>query len=238
MDSQPPCAQDAPAAPTPLAAPAGRKPKAKAPLPPAEIKYMDASSVENSVESAAFIMEQKENMIDKDIELSVVLPGDIIKSTTVHGSKPMMDLLIFLCAQYHLNPSSYTIDLLSAEKNHIKFKPNTPIGMLEVEKVILKPKILDKKKPTPIIPEKTVRVVINFKKTQKAIVRVSPHAPLQELAPVICSKCEFDPLHTLLMKDYQSQEPLDLTKSLNDLGLRELYAMDISRVIPRKIQAE
>jgi hypothetical protein len=24
-------------------------------------------------------------MIDKDIELSVVLPGDILKSTTVHG---------------------------------------------------------------------------------------------------------------------------------------------------------
>ncbi|XP_072607909.1 cordon-bleu protein-like 1 isoform X46 [Vulpes vulpes] len=174
-------------------------------------------------------MEQKENTIDKDIELSVVLPGDIIKSTTVHGSKPMMDLLIFLCAQYHLNPSSYTIDPQSAENNPIKFKPNTPIGMLEVEKVILKPKILDKKKPTPIIPEKTVRVVINFKKTQKTIVRVSPHAPLQELAPIICSKCEFDPLHTLLLKDYQSQEPLDLTKSLNDLGLRELYAMDVSR---------
>lgn len=174
-------------------------------------------------------MEQKESMIDKDIELAVVLPGDVIKSTTVHGSKPMMDLLIFLCAQYHLNPSSYTIDLLSAEKNPIKFKPNTPIGMLEVEKVILRPKVLDKKKPTPIIPEKTVRVVINFKKTQKAIVRVSPHASLQELAPIICSKCEFDPLHTLLLKDYQSQEPLDLTKSLNDLGLRELYAMDVSR---------
>nr|XP_021528189.1 cordon-bleu protein-like 1 isoform X2 [Aotus nancymaae] len=174
-------------------------------------------------------MEQKENMIDKDIELSVVLPGDVIKSTTVHGSKPMMDLLIFLCAQYHLNPSSYTIDLLSAEQNHIKFKPNTPIGMLEVEKVILKPKMLDKKKPTPIIPEKTVRVVVNFKKTQKTIVRVSPHASLQELAPIICSKCEFDPLHTLLLKDYQSQEPLDMTKSLNDLGLRELYAMDVNR---------
>ncbi|XP_077612890.1 cordon-bleu protein-like 1 isoform X2 [Crocuta crocuta] len=206
-----------------------RKPKAKAPLPPAETKYLDASSVDDTVDSSAYIMEQKENMIDKDIELSVVLPGDIIKSTTVHGSKPMMDLLIFLCAQYHLNPSSYTIDLQSAENNPIKFKPNTPIGMLEVEKVILKPKVMDKKKPTPIIPEKTVRVVINFKKTQKTIVRVSPHAPLQELAPIICSKCEFDPLHTLLLKDYQSQEPLDLTKSLNDLGLRELYAMDVSR---------
>ncbi|XP_077927041.1 cordon-bleu protein-like 1 isoform X10 [Halichoerus grypus] len=228
MDSRTPRSQDALAAPTPPAAPTRRKPKAKAPRPPAETRYVDASSVD-PVESSACIMEQKENTIDKDIELSVVLPGDIIKSTTVHGSKPMMDLLIFLCAQYHLNPSSYTIDLQSSENNPIKFKPNTPIGMLEVEKVILKPKILDKKKPAPIIPEKTVRVVINFKKTQKTIVRVSPHAPLQELAPIICSKCEFDPLHTLLLKDYLSQEPLDLTKSLNDLGLRELYAMDVSR---------
>ncbi|XP_053774711.1 cordon-bleu protein-like 1 isoform X4 [Desmodus rotundus] len=229
MDGRAPSMQDAQAMPTPPAAPAGRKLKAKAPLPPAETKNLDASSVDDSVESSAFIMEQKESMIDKDVELSVVLPGDVIKSTTVHGSKPMMDLLIFLCAQYHLNPSSYTIDLLSAEKNPIKFKPNTPIGMLEVEKVILKPKILDKKKPTPIIPEKTVRVVINFKKTQKTIVRVNPHASLQDLAPVICSKCEFDPVHTLLLKDYQSQEPLDVTKSLNDLGLRELYAMDVSK---------
>ncbi|XP_049743285.1 cordon-bleu protein-like 1 isoform X4 [Elephas maximus indicus] len=229
MDSRAPRAEDARAAPLPPATTSGRKPKAKAPPPPAETKAVDVSSVDDSVESSAFIMEQKENMIDKDVELSVVLPGDIIKSTTVHGSKPVMDLLIFLCAQYHLNPSSYTIDLLSAEKNPIKFKPNTPIGMLEVEKVILKPKVLDKKKPTPIIPEKTVRVVINFKKTQKTIVRVSPHASLQELVPIICSKCEFDPFHTLLLKDYQSQEPLDLTKSLNDLGLRELYAMDVSR---------
>lgn len=61
-----------------------RKPKAKAPRPPAETRYVDASSVD-PVESSACIMEQKENTIDKDIELSVVLPGDIIKSTTVHG---------------------------------------------------------------------------------------------------------------------------------------------------------
>lgn len=141
----------------------------------------------------------------------------------------MMDLLIFLCAQYHLNPSSYTIELVSAENSQIKFKPNTPVGMLEVEKVILKPKQMDKKKPVPVIPEQTVRVVINYKKTQKTVVRVSPHSPLQELIPIICSKCEFDPLQTVLLKNYQSQEALDVTKSLNDLGLRELYAMDISR---------
>ncbi|NXG53630.1 COBL1 protein, partial [Psilopogon haemacephalus] len=202
--------------------------KSKAPPPPSETKPIAVYSFDDT-ESDNLIMEQKENVIDKDIELSVVLPGDIIKYTTVNGRKPMMDLLVFLCAQYHLNPSSYTVELVSAENSQIKFKPNTPVGMLEVEKVILKPKQMDKKKPAPVIPEQTVRVVINYKKTQKTVVRVSPHSPLQELIPIICNKCEFDPSHTLLLKSYQSQEALDVTKSLNDLGLRELYAMDISR---------
>ncbi|NWW89343.1 COBL1 protein, partial [Rhynochetos jubatus] len=202
--------------------------KSKAPPPPSETKPIAVTPFDDT-ESANLTMEQKENVIDKDIELPVVLPGDVIKYTTVNGRKPMMDLLIFLCAQYHLNPSSYTIELVSAENSQIKFKPNTPVGMLEVEKVIVKPKQMDKKKPAPVIPEQTVRVVINYKKTQKTVIRVSPHSPLQELIPIICSKCEFDPSHTLLLKNYQSQEPLDVTKSLNDLGLRELYAMDISR---------
>ncbi|NXO80206.1 COBL1 protein, partial [Sitta europaea] len=202
--------------------------KSKAPPPPSETKSIAVSLFDNT-EPTNLIMEQKENVIDKDIELSVVLPGDVIKYTTVNGRKPMMDLLIFICAQYHLNPSSYTIELVSAENSQIKFKPNTPVGMLEVEKVIVKAKQMDKKKPAPVIPEQTVRVVINYKKTQKTVVRVSPHSPLQELIPIICSKCEFDPSHTLLLKSYQSQEPLDMTKSLNDLGLRELYAMDVSQ---------
>ncbi|NXH19348.1 COBL1 protein, partial [Bucco capensis] len=202
--------------------------KSKAPPPPSETKPIVVSPFDDT-ESSNLIMEQKENLIDKDIELSVVLPGDVVKYTTVNGRKPMMDLLIFLCAQYHLNPSGYTIEFVSAENSQIKFKPNTPVGMLEVERVILKPKQMDKKKPAPVIPEQTVRVVINYKKTQKTVVRVSPHSPLQELIPVICSKCEFDPSHILLLKNHQSQEPLDVSKSLNDLGLRELYAMDISR---------
>lgn len=67
----------------------------------------------------------------------------------------MMDLLVFLCGQYHLNPSTYTIDLISADKTQLKYKPNTPIGMLEVERVVLKSKNLDEKnkKPGPTVPE-------------------------------------------------------------------------------------
>lgn len=46
---------------------------------------MDVSSAEDPVESIPVSTEQHDNMIDKDIELSVVLPGDVLKSTTVHG---------------------------------------------------------------------------------------------------------------------------------------------------------
>lgn len=62
-----------------------RKPKAKAPLPPAETKGMGVSSSEEPGESTAVIVERNENMVDKDVDLSVVLPGDILKSTTVPG---------------------------------------------------------------------------------------------------------------------------------------------------------
>ncbi|XP_056389230.1 cordon-bleu protein-like 1 isoform X2 [Hyla sarda] len=207
-----------------------KKAKGKAPLPPGEARYSDSVTSIDSADTVQYKMDQKEN-IDQDIELKVVLPGDRLETTIVHGSKPMMDLLVYLCGQYHLNPSTYTIDVISADKTQPKFKPNTPIAMLDVEKVILKSKNLDEKskKPGPTMPEQTVRVVINYRKTQKTVMRVSPFVPLQDLLPSICNKCEFDPRSTILLQDYQSQKPLDITKSLNDLGLRELYAMDHSK---------
>ncbi|XP_053326717.1 cordon-bleu protein-like 1 [Spea bombifrons] len=211
--------------------PSGKKAKGKAPLPPGEVRYAESLPSFDSTDSAHFTMEQKENFIDRDIELKVVLPGERTALATVNGSKPMMDLLIHLCGQYRLNPSAYTIEMIAPDRSVIKFKPNTPVGMLEVEKVVLKSKIPDdkNKKPCPTMPEQTVRVVINYKKTQKTVMRVSPLVPLQDLIPSICNKCEFDPLYTVLLKDYQSQRPLDVTKSLSDLGLRELYATDTSR---------
>lgn len=72
----------------------------------------------------------------------------------------------------------------------------------------------------------TVRLVINYKKTQKTILRVSPRVPLEDLLPAICEKCEFDRQSTLLLRDAQSEDPLDLTWSLNDFAIREVYARD------------
>ncbi|XP_040297271.1 cordon-bleu protein-like 1 isoform X2 [Bufo bufo] len=207
-----------------------KRAKGKAPLPPGEARRLDSVPSFDSADTVQYNMDQKEN-IDRDIELKVVLPGDRIATTIVHGSKPMMDLLVFLCGQHHLNPSAYTIDLISADKTPLRFKPNTPIGMLEVERVVLKSKNPDEKnkKPGPIMPEQTVRVVINYRRTQKTVMRVSPFVPLQDLIPSICNKCEFDPRSTVLLQDYQSQKSLDRTRSLNELGLRELYAFDHSK---------
>ncbi|XP_029348810.1 cordon-bleu protein-like 1b isoform X2 [Echeneis naucrates] len=172
-------------------------------------------------------MDQKENLIEKDLSLVVVLPGGVERMTTVHGSKPLMDLLVTLCATYHLNPSSHTLELVTAKRNNIKLKPNALIGTLDAEKIILKPKGEDKnKKTSPQMPEATVRMVINYRKTQKTILRVNPRVALAELLPAICEKCEFDTETTVLLKDVQSLTPLDLSSSLNDYAIREVYARD------------
>ncbi|XP_034549472.1 cordon-bleu protein-like 1b isoform X2 [Notolabrus celidotus] len=172
-------------------------------------------------------MEQKENLIDKELSLVVVLPGGVEKMTTVHGSKPLMDLLVTLCAKYHLNPSSHTLELVTSNRKKTKLKPNALIGTLDAEKILLKPKGEDKNKRTiPQMPEATVRMVINYRKTQKTILRVSPRVPLSDHLPAICEKCEFDVESTVLLRDVHSLAPLDISHSLNDYAIREVYARD------------
>lgn len=69
-------------------------------------------------------------------------------------------------------------------------------------------------------------MVINYKKTQKTILRVNPQVPLAVHVAAICEKCEFDPESTVLLKDVHSLAPLDLSCSLNDYAIREVYARD------------
>ncbi|RVE75265.1 hypothetical protein OJAV_G00015290 [Oryzias javanicus] len=171
-------------------------------------------------------MDDRANPLQREHSLRVVLPGGLEKNATVPGSKPVMDLLVTLCAGYHLNPSDYTVEFLSTNKNNISFKPNSPIGLLEAEKMVLKPKATEEKTKKPYMPEATVRLLINYNKSHKTVVRVSPNLPLEMLLPAVCDKCEFHVETTVLLRDSQSREPLDLRWSLNDHALRELYAKD------------
>nr|XP_046218833.1 cordon-bleu protein-like 1 isoform X1 [Oncorhynchus gorbuscha] len=216
--------------------------KNKAPSPPVSVKGLDGAGLSQRHFVSAFpqmTMDQKENQLEQDLTLVVVLPGGVEKTATVHGSKPMMDLLVMLCAKYHLNPSGYVIELVTTNRHPIKFKPNTLIGALEAEKVLLKPKGMEDKikKPIPQMPEATVRLVINYKNTQKTMLRVSPRVPLEDLLPSICDKCEFDRQSTLLLRDAQSEDPLDLTCSLNDFAIREVYATDTKAMYSEDVPA-
>lgn len=74
-----------------------------------------------------------------------------------------------------------------------------------------------------------MRLVVNYLKTQKAVVRVSPEVPLQSIIPAICEKCEVSQEHLVLLKDAITGEELELSKSLHELGIKELYAWDRKR---------
>ncbi|XP_057405856.1 protein cordon-bleu isoform X6 [Balaenoptera acutorostrata] len=178
-----------------------------------------------------------ETLDGRVVAMTVVLPSGLEKTSVVNGSHAMMDLLVELCLQNHLNPSNHALEIRSSETQQpLNFKPNTLVGTLNAHTVFLKEKVPEAKvKAGPAkVPEKTVRLVVNYLRTQKAVVRVSPEVPLQSVLPVICAKCDVSPEHVVLLRDNVAGEELELSKSLNELGIKELYAWDNKRETFRK----
>ncbi|XP_074432407.1 protein cordon-bleu isoform X10 [Larus michahellis] len=227
--------------------PSGRRMKARAPPPPnqpsavSRIYSEEKSPAETAVTSDQSLVSMKENMINRSVDFTVILPSGVEQKSTVQGSKAVMDLLVDLCSQYRLNPSQHSLELKSSgTQQPLSYKPNTLIGALDVQIVLLKEKVPEEKtkRPLPRVPEKSVRLVVNYLKTQKAVVRVSPEVPLHSIIPAICEKCEVSQEHVVLLRDGITGEELELTKSLEELGIKELYAWDRKRVPPSKTQSE
>ncbi|NWY60068.1 COBL protein, partial [Chionis minor] len=217
--------------------------KARAPPPPnqasaaSRIHSEQKSPAETAVISDESLVSMKENMINRLVDFTVVLPSGVEQKSTVQGSKAVMDLLVDLCSQYRLNPSQHSLELKSSgTQQPLSYKPNTLIGALDVQTVLLKEKVPEEKakRPLPRVPEKSVRLVVNYLKTQKAVVRVSPEVPLHSIIPAICEKCEVSQEHVVLLRDGITGEELELTKSLEELGIKELYAWDRKREPSRK----
>uniref|UniRef100_A0A9J8BNB5 Cordon-bleu WH2 repeat protein n=1 Tax=Cyprinus carpio carpio TaxID=630221 RepID=A0A9J8BNB5_CYPCA len=211
--------------------PVGRRMKAKAPPPPQPPQPAPRRIFRNAVPDGGGSSggDSKENMLRPSVDLHISLPSGYQTTVSVDGRKALMDLLVDLCSQYHLNPAYHTLELLSPDAQPIIFKPNALLGALDVSCALIKERVLEDKvirKPPPKVPEKTVRLVVNYHRSQKAVVRVNPSVPLHTLVPVICQKCEFDPAHVLLFKDNISHQQLDLDKCLSELGIRELYVLD------------
>ncbi|KAM4858823.1 protein cordon-bleu isoform 4-T4 [Urocitellus parryii] len=226
--------------------PTGRKMKARAPPPPGKPVPLNVHGDQRPPCDAALSSQQnlihmKEALRNSTLDITVVLPSGLEKQSVVNGSHAMMDLLVELCLQNHLNPSHHALEIRSSETQQpLSFKPNTLVGTLNVHTVFLKEKVPEEKvKPgPPKVPEKSVRLVVNYLRTQKAVVRVSPDVPLQNILPVICAKCEVSPDHVILLRDNVAGEELELSKSLNELGIKELYAWDNRRVLLTKTQSE
>ncbi|XP_042327749.1 protein cordon-bleu isoform X3 [Sceloporus undulatus] len=220
-----------------------RRMKARAPPPPnhppAPCKVNNEHSSATDLETLSVNM--KQNLISRTVDFTIVFPDGEEQKDNVPGSKAVMDLLVDLCSRHHLNPAHHILELQSWGTQHpLNYKPNTMIGILDVQKIVLKEKIPEEKtkQPPSKIPEKTVRLVVNYLKTQKAVVRVSPEVPLYCIIPAICEKCDFSQEHLVLLRDTFTGEELELTQSLNELGIKELYAWDRKRVLPSRAQSE
>ncbi|KAK3571800.1 hypothetical protein QTP86_018677 [Hemibagrus guttatus] len=203
--------------------------KAHAPPPPAAPQPAPRKIFRNAIPDGGAAPDTKENVVRSTVDLQITLPNGYGTLITVDGRKALMDVLVDLCAQYHLNPAEHTLELASAEGQPLSFKPNTVLGTLHASRALIKLRTQEERlprKPAPKVPEKTVRLVVNYHRGQKAVVRVNPLVPLQSLVPIICQKCEFNPARVLLLRDSVSHHELDLRKSLTELEIRELYVLD------------
>ncbi|KAK1794795.1 hypothetical protein P4O66_009999, partial [Electrophorus voltai] len=180
----------------------------------------------------------RENALRPTVDLHVTLPAGYQTTINADGRKALMDLLVDLCSQYRLNPAYHTLELLSPEAQPVAFKPNALLGTLDVSCILIKERVVEERvlrKPPPKVPEKTVRLVVNYHQGQKAVVRVRLSEPLRSLLPVICQKCELDPAHVLLLRDRLAAHELDLCQSLAELEIRELYAFDQTLALQTKM---
>ncbi|XP_031729577.1 protein cordon-bleu isoform X2 [Anarrhichthys ocellatus] len=213
--------------------------KARAPPPPQVPLPAPRHIFRNAVPDGGGTsgVDAKENLLRPTVDLQLTLPQGNQTAITEDGSKALMDLLVELCSRHHLNPALHTLELLSPEGHSLGFKPNALLGSLDVACVLIKEKVWEERvvrRPAPKVPEKTVRLMVNYHGSQKAVVRVNPFVPLQALVPVICDKCEFEPTHVLLLKDSISRHELPLDKSLTELGIKELYVHNQSLVLQPK----
>uniref|UniRef100_A0A8C6UX38 Cordon-bleu WH2 repeat protein n=1 Tax=Neogobius melanostomus TaxID=47308 RepID=A0A8C6UX38_9GOBI len=212
--------------------PLGTRMKPRAPPPP-QVPQPAPRQILRNAESwdRAADRDAKENMLSTRVEVRLTLPSGVQTTVTEDGSTALMDVLVELCSRYHLNPSLHTLELFTPEGHPLGFKPNALLGSLNVARVLIKEKVQEERlvrRPAPRVPEKTVRLLVNYHGSQKAVVRVNPLLPLQDLVPVISDKCELDPALIVLLKDSINRQELPLDKSLTHLGIKELYVHDKS----------
>ncbi|XP_021374197.1 titin-like isoform X3 [Mizuhopecten yessoensis] len=196
--------------------------------------------------------ENMNEIVSDDVDLAVIMPDGKVKHVTVNSNIPMLDLLVNLAASSRLNPSGFTIVLLSEETGKAKdYKPNQTIGSLCVKSsessnrgkratLELKSKKLDKKSSAKQSQpfEMTYRFTVNLPQSQKKVLRISQTTPLETVHRQICGEKRLDPAHFIFKLPGDPQGMVDMSRTVGELGNNEInliartVTMDSAKSMP------
>lgn len=115
----------------------------------------------------------------------------------------MMDLLVQITTAQHLQHSGHILQalemgpLLGYTDKILPYKPNTPIGVLDIQHV----RVIPKNKSIPVpknIPvghqpfESTFRLQVHLPRNQLYVIRVSPNIILEDILKKACQEKNLD----------------------------------------------
>ncbi|XP_060594347.1 protein cordon-bleu-like isoform X6 [Ruditapes philippinarum] len=182
--------------------------------------------------------ENMNEIIDENVDLTVVLPDGSQKQQSVESNIPMMDLLINLAASNKLNPAAHSLVVLTGDKwKQIDFKANKTIGLLagedkQVSVQIIKKKVEEKVRPKSTAQpfEMTYRFTVNLPHNQKKVLRISPKLTLAEVRQLICKEKNFDPSRYVFLLPSNPNNSLDDSVTVGDLKSSEINFVSIGMI--------
>ncbi|XP_055959147.1 cordon-bleu protein-like 1 isoform X2 [Patella vulgata] len=176
--------------------------------------------------------ENMNELIVEMLELEIILPNGQTTQMVVHHSIPMMDLLIQLAAKNKVNPSGYTLVVISEETGRpIDYKANQTVGSIGSQTIRLVPKkgeadkisgkSMKGKSSQPF--EMTHRFTVNLPRNQKMVSRISPATPLDQLFNKVCQEKNLNPANYMFQHAGNPNMKLDLRKmTVGDLKANEV----------------
>ncbi|KAG5893034.1 hypothetical protein JTB14_026586 [Gonioctena quinquepunctata] len=176
------------------------------------------------------------DMLAGAMDLAVHLPTGRTVKMSVERSTPMMDLLVHITTNHHLQLSNYTLQALgmAPSSDHsdkiLPYKPNTPIGTLDTQHVKVIPKSRSLPVPKNVPPghqpfESTFRLKVHLPRNQLYVTRVSRHVLLEDIMKKVCEEKNLDPMKYEFKHPGNLDEALDPKLTLSDYQITEIYVV-------------
>ncbi|XP_018565526.1 MATH and LRR domain-containing protein PFE0570w isoform X2 [Anoplophora glabripennis] len=176
------------------------------------------------------------DMLAGAMDLTVHLPTGRAVKMAVERSTPMMDLLVQITTNHHLQLSNYTLQALgmapSSEHSDkiLPYKPNTPIGTLDTQHIKVIPKARSLPVPKNVPPghqpfESTFRLKVHLPRNQLYVTRVSRNVLLENIMKKVCEEKNLDPEKYEFRHPGNLDEVLDPKLTLSDYQITEIYVV-------------